>query len=165
MIACAELWSLGPHSTAPAIPILDSQTHITMRCIVQLAGPPHDCAARTGETAVATDGQKSPSLMSKPTRARLVCLLSRRHSDRVGTFCRLDPEMAERAVDLVLEWEDVGRRGGTPTRYARREGVPVVIENKLQATRARIKLARLSASDPLVRECRAAVERQRAALR
>ena len=46
---------------------------------------------------------------------------------------------------------------------AQREGVPIVIENKYQATKARIKLARLSGRDPLVRECRAAVERQRAA--
>ena len=46
---------------------------------------------------------------------------------------------------------------------AQREGVPIVIENKFQATKAKIKLARLSGRDPLVRECRAAVERQRAA--
>ena len=46
---------------------------------------------------------------------------------------------------------------------AQREGVPIVIENKYQATKAKIKLARLSGRDPLVRECRAAVERQRAA--
>ena len=45
---------------------------------------------------------------------------------------------------------------------ARREGVPIVIENKYQATRAKIKLARLSGRDPLVRECRAAVALQRA---
>ena len=46
---------------------------------------------------------------------------------------------------------------------AQREGVPIVIENKFQATKAKIKLARLSGRDPLVQECRAAVERQRAA--
>ena len=46
---------------------------------------------------------------------------------------------------------------------AQREGVPIVIENKYQATKAKIKLARLSGRDPLVRECREAVERQRAA--
>ena len=46
---------------------------------------------------------------------------------------------------------------------AQREGVPIVMENKYQATKARIKLARLNGRDPLVRECRAAVERQRAA--
>lgn len=40
---------------------------------------------------------------------------------------------------------------------ALREGVPVVIQNKFQATRARLKLASLRNSDPLVRECRAAV--------
>ena len=48
---------------------------------------------------------------------------------------------------------------------AQREGVPVVIENRYQATKAKIKLARLSGRDPLVRECRSAVERQRAAMR
>ena len=46
---------------------------------------------------------------------------------------------------------------------AQREGVPVVIESKYQATKAKIKLARLSNHEPLVRECRAAVERQKAA--
>ena len=48
---------------------------------------------------------------------------------------------------------------------AQREGVPIIIENKYQATKAKIQLARLSGRDPLVRECRAAVERQRAASR
>ena len=47
---------------------------------------------------------------------------------------------------------------------AQREGVPVVITNKYQAAKAKIKLYRLSNRDPLVRECRAAVERQKAAL-
>jgi hypothetical protein len=42
---------------------------------------------------------------------------------------------------------------------AQREGVPIVIENRYQATKAKIKLARMSNSDPLVRECRAAVRR------
>lgn len=40
---------------------------------------------------------------------------------------------------------------------ALREGVPIVMQNKFQATRARLKLASLRNSDPLVRECRAAV--------
>jgi hypothetical protein len=48
---------------------------------------------------------------------------------------------------------------------AHREGVPVVIENRYQATKAKLKLARMSNRDPLVRECRAAVERTKAALR
>ena len=47
---------------------------------------------------------------------------------------------------------------------AQREGVPVVIENRYQATKAKLKLARLSGRDPLVRQCRAAVERQKAAM-
>ena len=47
---------------------------------------------------------------------------------------------------------------------ARREGVPTVIENKYQASKAKFKLARLSARDPLVRDCRAAVERHQTAL-
>jgi hypothetical protein len=42
---------------------------------------------------------------------------------------------------------------------AQREGVPVLIENRYQATKAKIKLARMSNRDPLVRECRAAVSR------
>ena len=42
---------------------------------------------------------------------------------------------------------------------AQREGVPTIIENKYQATKAKIKLARMSKSDPLVRDCRAAVHR------
>ena len=46
---------------------------------------------------------------------------------------------------------------------AQREGVPTVIENKYQATKARIKLAGMSKADPLVRECRAAVHRARQA--
>ena len=46
---------------------------------------------------------------------------------------------------------------------AQREGVPVVIENKYQATKAKIKLARLSDRDPLVQGCRAAVARAKQA--
>ena len=42
---------------------------------------------------------------------------------------------------------------------AQREGVPIVIENRYQATKAKIRLARMSNRDPLVRECRAAVMR------
>ena len=42
---------------------------------------------------------------------------------------------------------------------AQREGVPIMIENRYQATKAKIKLARMSNRDPLVRECRAAVKR------
>jgi hypothetical protein len=42
---------------------------------------------------------------------------------------------------------------------AQREGVPTVLQNKYQATRAKVKLASMSGSDPLVRDCRAAVKR------
>ena len=42
---------------------------------------------------------------------------------------------------------------------AQREGVPTVIENRMQATKARLKLAQMKNSDHLVRECRAAVHR------
>lgn len=42
---------------------------------------------------------------------------------------------------------------------AQREGVPTMIQNKYQATRAKVKLASLSGKDPLVRDCRAAVKR------
>jgi hypothetical protein len=49
---------------------------------------------------------------------------------------------------------------------AQREGVPTVIENRMQATKAKLKLAQLKNSDHLVRECRAAVHRaQEAAAR
>jgi hypothetical protein len=47
---------------------------------------------------------------------------------------------------------------------ANREGVPTVIENKYQAAKAKLKLYRLSNRDPLVRECKQAVERQKAAM-
>jgi hypothetical protein len=46
---------------------------------------------------------------------------------------------------------------------AQREGVPVVINSKYEATTAKFKLARLRDRDPLVHECRAAVERARRA--
>ena len=48
---------------------------------------------------------------------------------------------------------------------AQREGVPVVMQNRYEATKAKLKLARLSGRDPLVRECRSAVQRQQAAMR
>ena len=46
---------------------------------------------------------------------------------------------------------------------AQREGVPTVIHSRYEATKAKLKLARLSGRDPIVRECRAAVERARKA--
>ena len=42
---------------------------------------------------------------------------------------------------------------------AQREGVPTMIQNKYQATKAKVKLASMSGKDPLVRDCRAAVKR------
>ena len=47
---------------------------------------------------------------------------------------------------------------------AQREGVPVVMESKYQAAKAKLKLARMSNRDPLVRECRAAVIRAQQAV-
>src|SRR5258708_39234863 len=47
---------------------------------------------------------------------------------------------------------------------ANREGVPTVIENKYQAAKAKLKLYRLSNRDPMVRDCRQAVERMKAAM-
>jgi hypothetical protein len=46
---------------------------------------------------------------------------------------------------------------------AQREGVPTVITSRYQAMKARLKLARLSAHDPLVHQCREAVERAKKA--
>jgi hypothetical protein len=63
------------------------------------------------------------------------------------------PAMAEVAVmfPVSIPYECV--------ELAQREGVPIVIENRYQATKAKIRLARMSNRDPLVRECRAAVKR------
>ncbi|WP_157100330.1 hypothetical protein [Rhodoplanes sp. Z2-YC6860] len=47
---------------------------------------------------------------------------------------------------------------------ANREGVPTVIENRYQAIKAKVKLYKLSTRDPMVRECRQAVDRMRAAM-
>ena len=47
---------------------------------------------------------------------------------------------------------------------AQREGVPVIIRSRYEAAKARLKLARLSGKDPLVQQCRAAVERMRQAI-
>ena len=46
---------------------------------------------------------------------------------------------------------------------AQQEGVPLVITSKYEATKAKYKLARLRDRDPMVHECRAAVERGRKA--
>jgi hypothetical protein len=48
---------------------------------------------------------------------------------------------------------------------AQREGVPTVLQNRYQAAKARLRLARMSASDPMVQDCRAAVKRAEAAVK
>jgi hypothetical protein len=47
---------------------------------------------------------------------------------------------------------------------AEREHEPVVISNKVEALREKVKLARMSDSDPLVSQCKQAVARLQAAL-
>jgi hypothetical protein len=44
---------------------------------------------------------------------------------------------------------------------AQREGVPVLISNRYEAAKAKVKLARLRDTDPNVHECREAVTRVR----
>ena len=44
---------------------------------------------------------------------------------------------------------------------AQREGVPAVISNRYEAAKAKVKLARLRDTDPMVHECRQAVNRSR----
>lgn len=46
---------------------------------------------------------------------------------------------------------------------ALREGVSVVINSKYEAAKAKMKLARLSGRDPMVHQCREAVDRARRA--
>jgi hypothetical protein len=48
---------------------------------------------------------------------------------------------------------------------AQREGGHIVIENRVQAAKAKYKLYRLKANDPLVRDCRDAVQRAQTARR
>ncbi len=48
---------------------------------------------------------------------------------------------------------------------AQRERVPLIIENRTQGIKARVKLWRLNKRDPLVKECRDAVERLKAEAR
>jgi hypothetical protein len=66
------------------------------------------------------------------------------------------PAMAEVAYPVSIPQECVV--------LANREGVPTVIENKYQAAKAKLKLYRLSNRDPLVRDCRQAVDRMKAAM-
>lgn len=65
------------------------------------------------------------------------------------------PAMAEVTFPVAVPAECV--------ELAQRAGVPVVITNRYEATKAKYKLARLSDRDPMVHECRAAVERARRA--
>jgi len=51
------------------------------------------------------------------------------------------------------------------TELAQCENVPTLIENKYQAALARIKLARLSGAEPIVAQCKQAVERLKVATR
>jgi hypothetical protein len=48
---------------------------------------------------------------------------------------------------------------GECVELAQREGVPTVINSKYEVAKARVKLARLRDSDPLVHQCREAVAR------
>jgi len=72
------------------------------------------------------------------------------------TFVLSTPAIAEVVFPVSIPQECV--------ELANREGVPVVIENKYQAAKAKVKLYRMSNRDPLVRECKQAVERQKAAM-
>ena len=66
------------------------------------------------DSAVAPGGQKVPALVSEPARTRLVCILPRRHPDRMGTVCR--------RLSDVKELDAVGHRGDPDGRDARRHG-------------------------------------------
>ena len=66
------------------------------------------------------------------------------------------PAMAESIFPISIPSECV--------ELAQREGVPVMINNKYEAAKAKLKLARLSSRDPLVAQCRVAVERARVAM-
>lgn len=71
-------------------------------------------------------------------------------------FVLSTPAMAEVAFPVSIPQECV--------ELASREGVPTVIENKYQAAKAKLKLYRLSNRDPMVRDCKQAVERMKAAM-
>ena len=66
------------------------------------------------------------------------------------------PAMAESIFPISIPSECV--------ELAQREGVPVMINSKYEAAKAKLKLARLSSRDPLVAQCRVAVERTRVAM-
>jgi hypothetical protein len=71
-------------------------------------------------------------------------------------FVLSTPAMAEVVYPVSIPQECV--------ELANREGVPTVIENRYQAAKAKLKLYRLSNRDPMVRDCRQAVERMKAAM-
>ena len=62
----------------------------------------------------------------------------------------VSPAMAKVTYPVAVPMECV--------ELAQREGVPLVIQNKYDAAKAKIKLARLSGRDPMVQLCRDAVE-------
>ena len=76
----------------------------------------------------------------------------------VLTLCAFNfgPAMAEAVFPISIPAECV--------ELAQRESVPVVINSKYEAAKAKLKLSRLSSRYPLVAQCRAAVERARVAI-
>ncbi len=66
------------------------------------------------DSAVAPGGQKAPTLVSEPARPRLVCILPRRHPDRMGAV--------RRRLSDVEELDAVGHRADPDGRDARRHG-------------------------------------------
>ncbi len=59
-------------------------------------------------------GQKAPAFVTKPTRARLVCILPRRHAVRMGAVCR--------RLSDVEELDAAGYRADPDGRDAHRHG-------------------------------------------
>ena len=71
-------------------------------------------------------------------------------------FVVTTPAMAEVVFPVSIPQECV--------ELANREGVPVVITSRYQAAKAKLKLYRLSNKDPLVRDCKQAVERMKSVM-
>jgi len=86
---------------------------------------------------------------------RLTCSLKFRALFIAAAITVAAPAMAKITFPVSIPQECVG--------LAQREGVPVVINSKYEAAKAKLKLARLRDRDPMVHECRAAVERARRA--
>ena len=84
--------------------------------------------------------------------------------NRIHTAIAAFVMLAPAAASAATEAEKVQYPIAIPQEcvaLAQREGEPLVIESRVQAIRARYKLARLSGKDPLVLQCREAVERYR----